>query len=262
MIGMREQVQNAAAERPGPACLGAGSYTGCAGGAGSKQKPGGREVGYFFCMGIQAMSNSKIRVLVVDDHPVLRDGVAAILENQADMMMIGEARDGREAVELFRSLLPDVTLMDLQMPVMGGVDAITEIRSIHAGAKIIVLTTYAGDVQAVRALRAGAVGYLLKSGLRTEMIDAIRDVHGGQRHVHRGIADEIALHVVDEPLTGRETEILCLVSVGKGNRQVACELGLSEETVKGHLKNVFAKLGVADRTHAVTVAARRGIIDI
>ncbi len=242
--------------------LGLGSYSGQASGAGSKHKPGGREVGYFFCMGIQPMSDSKIRVLVVDDHPVLRDGVAAILENQADMIMIGEARDGREAVELFRSLLPDVTLMDLQMPVMNGVDAITEIRSIHAGAKIIVLTTYAGDAQAVRALRAGAVGYLLKSGLRTDMIDAIHDVHRGQRHVHRDIADEIALHVVDEPLTGREIQILCLVSVGKGNRQVACELGLSEETVKGHLKNVFAKLGVADRTHAVTVAARRGIIDI
>lgn len=208
------------------------------------------------------MSDSKIRVLVVDDHPVLRDGVAAILANQTDMIMIGEARDGREAVELFRTLLPDVTLMDLQMPVMNGVDAIAEIHSTQSGARIIVLTTYAGDVQAVRALRAGAVGYLLKSGLRTEMVDAIRDVHRGKRHVHRDIADDIALHVTGEMLTGRETEILGHVSVGKGNKQVAFELGVSEETVKAHLKNVFAKLGVADRTHAVTVAARRGIIDI
>ncbi|UNK47933.1 response regulator transcription factor [Lysobacter sp. S4-A87] len=208
------------------------------------------------------MNDPKIRVLVVDDHPVLRDGVAAILENQSDMTMIGEARDGREAVDRFRSLRPDVTLMDLQMPGMNGVDAITEIRSADPGAKIIVLTTYAGDVQAVRALKAGAVGYLLKSGLRTELIDAIRDVHRGQRHVHRDVADEIAVHVVDEPLSSREVAILRLVSIGKANKQVASELGLSEETVKGHLKSVFAKLGVADRTHAVTVAARRGIIEL
>lgn len=208
------------------------------------------------------MSDPKIRVLVVDDHPVLRDGVAAVLENQTDMLMVGEARDGREAIERFRSLLPDVTLMDLQMPGMNGVDAIIEIRSGHPGAKIIVLTTYAGDAQAVRALKAGAVGYLLKSGLRTELIDAIHDVHRGQRHVHRDVADEIALHVIDEPLTGREIAILRLVSIGKANKQVASELGLSEETVKGHLKSVFSKLGVADRTHAVTVAARRGIIEL
>ncbi len=208
------------------------------------------------------MSDRKIRILVVDDHPVLRDGVAAILGNQTDMMMVGEARDGREAVDRFLALRPDVTLMDLQMPGMNGVDAINEIRSADPGARIIVLTTYAGDVQAVRALKAGAVGYLLKSGLRTELVDAIRDVHRGQRHVHRDVADEIAVHVIDEPLTGREVEILRLVSIGKANKQVASELGLSEETVKGHLKSVFAKLGVADRTHAVTVAARRGIIEL
>jgi DNA-binding NarL/FixJ family response regulator len=208
------------------------------------------------------MNDPKIRILVVDDHPVLRDGVAAIVGNQSDMMMAGEARDGREAVDSFRSLRPDVTLMDLQMPGMNGVDAITEIRSADPGAKIIVLTTYAGDAQAVRALKAGAVGYLLKSGLRTELVDAIRDVHRGQRHVNRDVADEIAVHVVDESLTGREVAILRLVSIGKANKQVASELGLSEETVKGHLKSVFAKLGVADRTHAVTVAARRGIIEL
>lgn len=208
------------------------------------------------------MSDPTIRVLVVDDHPVLRDGVAAILENQTDMKMVGEARDGSEAIERFRALRPDVTLMDLQMPGTNGVDAITAIRSEHPGARIIVLTTYSGDVQAVRALKAGASGYLLKSSLRTELIDAIHNVHRGQRHVHRDVADEIALHVVDEALTEREIAILRLVSIGKANKQVASELGLSEETVKGHLKSIFSKLDVADRTHAVTVAARRGIIEL
>jgi DNA-binding NarL/FixJ family response regulator len=208
------------------------------------------------------MGDRKIRVLVVDDHPVLRDGVAAIVGNQSDMEAVGEARDGAEAVERFHALRPDVTLMDLQMPGMNGVDAIAAIRAEHPEARIIVLTTYAGDAQAVRALKAGAVGYLLKSSLRTELIDAIHDVHRGQRHVHREIADEIALHVVDESLSAREVTILQLVSIGKANKQVAAELGLSEETVKGHLKNIFAKLDVADRTHAVTVAARRGIIEL
>ncbi len=208
------------------------------------------------------MTDPKIRVLVVDDHPVLRDGVAAILDNQADMTMVGEARNGTEAVERFRALRPDVTLMDLQMPGMNGVDAMNAIRAENPTARIIVLTTYAGDVQAVRALKAGAVGYLLKSSLRTELIDAIRDVHRGMRHVHRDIAEEIAVHVTDESLSEREVSILRLVSIGKANKQVAAELGLSEETVKGHLKSVFLKLGVADRTHAVTVAARRGIIDL
>ena len=208
------------------------------------------------------MNDPRIRILVVDDHPVLRDGVAAILENQIDMTMVGEARDGSEAIERFRALRPDVTLMDLQMPGMNGVDAIVAIRSEHPGARIIVLTTYAGDVQAVRALKAGATGYLLKSSLRTELIDAIRNVHRGQRHVHRDVADEIALHVVDEALTEREIAVLRLVSIGKANKQVASELGLSEETVKGHLKSIVSKLDVADRTHAVTVAARRGIIEL
>jgi DNA-binding NarL/FixJ family response regulator len=208
------------------------------------------------------MSDQKIRILVVDDHPVLRGGVAAILENQLDMELAGEARNGEEAVERFRALRPDVTLMDLQMPGMNGVDAIAAIRAECPGARIIVLTTYSGDVQAVRALKAGAVGYLLKNSLRVELMDAIRDVHRGQRRVQRDIADEIALHVVDEALTERETSILRLVAIGKANKQVASELGLSEETIKGHLKNIFSKLDVADRTHAVTVAARRGIIEL
>ncbi|MGB3461514.1 response regulator transcription factor [Rhodanobacter lindaniclasticus] len=208
------------------------------------------------------MSDQKIRILVVDDHPVLRDGVAAILQNQADMEMVGEARNGGEAVERFRALRPDVTLMDLQMPGMNGVDAIAAIRTEYPGARIIVLTTYAGDVQAVRALKAGALGYLLKNSLRTELIEAIRDVHRGKRRVQRDVADEIALHVVDEALTEREIAILRLVAIGKANKQVGAELGLSEETIKGHLKNIFSKLDVSDRTHAVTVAARRGIIEL
>jgi DNA-binding NarL/FixJ family response regulator len=208
------------------------------------------------------MADTKIRVLVVDDHPVLRDGVAAILENQTDMVMVGEARNGSEAIERVAELRPDVTLMDLQMPGMNGVDAIGAIRARNPQARIIVLTTYAGDAQAVRALKAGAVGYLLKSSLRTELIDAIRDVHRGQRHVDRDIADEIALHVGDEPLSEREVAILRFVAIGQANKQIASQLGLSEETIKGHLKNIFSKLDVADRTHAVTVAARRGIIEL
>ena len=211
------------------------------------------------------MSNAKpgaIRILVVDDHPVLREGVASIIEGEADMVLVGEARDGAEAIVRFRELRPDVTLMDVQMPGMGGVEAIKAIRAEHPDARIVVLTTYDGDTQAVRALKAGAIGYLLKSSLRTEMLDAIHNVHRGRRHLGREIADEIALHVVDEPLSDREVTILKLVAIGKSNKQVASELGLSEETVKAYLKAIFAKLNVADRTHAVTVAARRGIIEL
>jgi DNA-binding NarL/FixJ family response regulator len=211
------------------------------------------------------MSNAKpgaIRILVVDDHPVLREGVASIIEGEADMVLVGEARDGAEAIVRFRELRPDVTLMDVQMPGMGGVEAIKAIRAEHPDARIVVLTTYDGDTQAVRALKAGAIGYLLKSSLRTEMLDAIRNVHRGRRYLGREIADEIALHVVDEPLSDREVTILGFVAIGKSNKQVACELGLSEETVKAYLKAIFAKLNVADRTHAVTVAARRGIIEL
>ncbi len=208
------------------------------------------------------MNEPVIRILVVDDHPVLREGVGAILGNQSDMVVVGEACDGREAVERHRALRPDVTLMDLQMPGMNGVDAIAAIRAASTAARIIVLTTYSGDVQAVRALKAGAVGYLLKSSLRTELVDAIRNVHRGQRHVDRDVADGIARHVVDEILSEREVAVLRLVAIGQANRQVAAALGLSEETVKGHLKSIFAKLDVADRTHAVTVAARRGIIEL
>jgi len=203
-----------------------------------------------------------IRILVVDDHPVLRDGVAAILETQTDMTLVGEARDGAEAIVRFRELKPDVTLMDLQMPGMGGLEAIKVIRTEYPRARILVLTTYDGDAHAVRALRAGALGFLLKSSLRTEMLEAIRDAHRGRGHIHRAVANEIASHIANDPLSEREVAVLQLVALGKANKQVAYELGLAEETVKAHLKAIFAKLDVADRTRAVTVAAKRGIIEL
>lgn len=202
-----------------------------------------------------------IRVLVADDHPVLREGVAAMLANQPDMALVGEARSGADAVALYGELAPDVVLMDLQMPGMNGVEAIRVIRETHPEARILVLTTYAGDAQALRALRAGARGYILKSGLRTDMLDAIRRVSQGARYIHRDVADEIALHAVDGGLSEREAQVLTLVAQGQGNKEIGRSLGLSAETVKGHLKTTFVKLGVTDRTHAVTVALRRGIID-
>ncbi len=206
--------------------------------------------------------NGPIRILIVDDHAMLREGVTAILQSESGIELVGEAQDGAQAVERFRELRPDVTLMDLKMSGMNGVEAITAIRGEFPDARILVLTTYSGDVQAVRALKAGATGYLLKSSMRKELLDAIRDVHRGRRHLHRDVAGEIALHVIDEDLSEREVSVLQLVSVGKANKQIARDLGLSEETVKGYLKTIFAKLDVADRTHAVTVAARRGIIDL
>ena len=203
-----------------------------------------------------------IRVLVVDDHPMLREGVIEILEDRADIEVVGEASNGAEALARFRELRPDVTLMDLQMPVASGLDAILAIRSEFSDARILVLTTYAGDAQAVRALKAGATGYLLKSSLRTEMLDAILNVHRGRRHVQDEVASGIARHVTDDPLSAREIAVLRLVAEGKANKEVAHLLSLSEETVKAHLKNIFAKLDVGDRTHAVTIAVRRGIMDL
>jgi len=204
----------------------------------------------------------RIRVLMVDDHPLMREGVAAVLEGQEDMIVAGEASNGSEALESYRTLKPDVTLMDLQMPGMNGVQAIEAIRSEAPNAKIVVLTTYDGDVQALRAMRAGAAGYLLKSSLRKELIETIRDVHAGRKHVSAAMAERIALHVVDERLSEREIAILRLVADGNQNKQIAWKLSISEETVKAHLKSIFGKLDVSDRTHAVTVAMRRGIIDL
>lgn len=202
-----------------------------------------------------------IRVLVVDDHAMMRDGISALLNRQADMTVVGEASNGAEAIAMFRQLSPDVTLMDVQMPGVGGVEAIGEIRRMASDARILVLTTYPGDANAVRALRAGASGYLLKNGIRSELVDAIRSVRSGRRAFSSDIAHELAAHALDEPLTQREIEILRLVADGQANKQIARQLSLSVETVKAQLKTIFSKLGVHDRTHAVTVAARRGYLD-
>jgi DNA-binding NarL/FixJ family response regulator len=203
-----------------------------------------------------------IRVLIVDDHPMLREGVSAVLEMQPDMVIVGEAETGDEAIEQFDALRPDITLMDLQMPGKNGVMAIEAIRKRHPDARIIVLTTFTGDAQAMHALRAGAAGYLLKSSLRKELLDAIRNVHSGRRHLNPDVAADIALHAIDDPLTTREIDILQLIASGNANKEIARHLQLSEDTIKSHIKSIFAKLYVSDRTHAVTVAARRGIIDL
>lgn len=203
-----------------------------------------------------------IRILTVDDHPLLREGIAAVLANETDMVVVAEAGGGREAVEQFRAHRPDVTLMDLQMPVMNGTDAILAIRKDYPDARIIVLTTYSGDAQAVRALKAGAAGYLLKNMVRKELVETIRSVHGGKKRVPPEIAVEMAEHHADDTLTEREIEVLREVAAGSANKVVALRLSISEETVKAHMRSILSKLGANDRTHAVTIALRRGIIEI
>jgi DNA-binding NarL/FixJ family response regulator len=206
--------------------------------------------------------SKRIRILTVDDHPMLREGVASVVEAQSDMVMVAEATTGREAIESFRAHRPDVTLMDLQMPDMNGIDAINAIRGEFPDARIVVLTTYKGDVQALRALKAGAAGYLLKSMLRKELLETIRAVHAGRRRIPPEIATEIAEHAADDALTEREIAVLRRVAVGGANKQVAVQLGISEETVKAHMKSILAKLSANDRTHAVTIALNRGIIEV
>ena len=206
--------------------------------------------------------SESIRVLTVDDHQLLREGIAAVIESQEDMTLVAQASNGREAVECFRRLRPDVTLMDLRMPDMSGIEAITAIRSEFRDARIVVLTTYAGDAQAAAALKAGAVGYLLKSLVRKELLETIRAVHSGKRRVPPEIATEIAEHVADDALTAREVEVLRRVAAGKSNKLIAAELDISEGTVKTHMKSILPKLDASDRTHAVMIALKRGILDL
>lgn len=203
----------------------------------------------------------QVRILIVDDHPALRDGLRALLGGSPDFDVVAEASTGEEAIEAYRRHQPDIVLMDLQMPGMGGVAAVTTIRSEWPGARIVVFTTYSGDVQALRALRAGASGYLLKSSLRHELLATIRSVFAGGKHIDATVAAAIAIHAIEDALTDREVSTLSLAAKGKSNREIGRHLGLSEETVKGHMKAIFSKLAAADRTHAVTIAAKRGIIE-
>jgi DNA-binding NarL/FixJ family response regulator len=202
-----------------------------------------------------------IRILSVDDHPLIRQGIAGLLAVQEDMKVIAEASNGREAIQQFRLHRPDITLMDLQMPEMSGLDAIMAIRGEYSGARIIVLTTYAGDVQALRALKAGARAYLLKDTLHKELLDTIRAVHAGKKSVSAEVSFQLAEHATDDALTPAEVRVLRLIAEGHANKEIAAQLSISEETVKGQVRNILSKLGAKDRTHAAMIGLRRGIIE-
>ena len=206
------------------------------------------------------VTTKQIKILTVDDHPILREGIASIIHGEKDMVVMGEASNGREAIEMFRSQRPDVTLMDLQMPGLNGIDAITTIRREYPQARIIVLTTYEGDVLARRALKAGAAGYILKDMIRTELLEAIRAVHLGRRYIPQKIAAELAEHYAEDDLSEREIEILREVARGTSNKIIAAHLSISEATVKAHMQNILLKLGASDRTHAVNIAMTRGFL--
>jgi len=203
-----------------------------------------------------------IRILAVDDHPVFRQGIAGLIEAQADMTLVGEASNGREAIQQFRAQRPDVTLMDLQMPDMNGIDAIIAIRNEFPQARIVVLTTYTGDIQVLRALKAGAQGYLLKNLLHKELLQTIRAVHAGKMALSPEASHEIASHVTDDALTPAEVAVLHLIAAGNANKQISYQLSISEETVKSRIKNILSKLGANDRTHAAMIALKRGIIEL
>jgi len=203
----------------------------------------------------------KIKVISVDDHPLLLEGIAAVIATEEDIELVAEGSSGEEAVNLFRQYCPDVTLMDIQMPGMSGIEAMIKIREEFPRARFIVLTTYQGDFQTLRALKAGASGYLLKNMLRKELMNAIRTVHAGRRCIPAEIAKELAEHVTDDALSDREIEVLRKVAAGTSNKIIASELSVSEATVKGHMKSILSKLEANDRTHAVTIALKRGFID-
>jgi DNA-binding NarL/FixJ family response regulator len=203
-----------------------------------------------------------IRILTVDDHPLLRKGIAALVNAEPDMKLVAEASNGREAIEQFRLHRPDVTLMDLQMPDLDGIEAISCIHGEFNNARIIVLTTYTGDVQVVRALKAGARGYVLKGHVHRQLLETIRAVHAGQKRIPPEIAVELADHAVDDELTSREIDVLLLIAAGNANKQIADQLAIGEATVKSHVTNILSKLGANDRSHAVTIGLKRGIIEL
>jgi DNA-binding NarL/FixJ family response regulator len=204
--------------------------------------------------------SSRIRILAVDDHPLLREGIAGLITDEPDMILVAEAENGREAIEQFGRHRPDVTLMDLQMPEMDGLDALEAIRAQDPDARIIVLTTYPGDAQVVRALKAGARGYLLKSTMRKDLLSTIRAVHAGRKALSLELTFEVAEHVGEEPLSPMEVRVLQLVADGISNKEIAEKLAVSEESIKGQVRNILSKLGANDRTHAAVLALKRGII--
>ena len=205
---------------------------------------------------------SAIRILSVDDHPLMHEGIAALINNQPDMTLVAEAFDGKDALEQFRQHLPDVTLMDLRLPDISGIDAMISILKEFPTARIIMLTMFEGDVEIKRALESGARGYLLKTMPPKELVEIIRRVHKGRKHIPAEIAAQLAEHLGEESLTGRETEVLQLVGGGNRNRDIADQLFISEETVKVHIKHIMEKLNASDRTEAVAIAIRRGIIQL